>query len=964
MPRPREMIELMERVLDREVTERLAIEQAAAQCAEMSRDIRVRLGQAVEYSRKGLRMEVRSIADARPPLVETADLLTSPIVGKWREFCIANEIAVPARISVAMIEELQCALCAFDVNGLVKLHALFRKQNLGLAAAYPRLQTLRRIALLDENSAAWAADIKSFEVQAIYELRKDFAAAIDASQLGDAAAIVETLQRADWKSSDSHLIAASLYKQLLAAYAKHAVIEAVRVSDQMHANYMAESIERVRQNLDEWQLLVEQMQQGGVELPNEALEIVTPIAEWVAQRSSEEHVERETKACRAELQRAVMGSVISVHEIESLLMEVEAMPGGVPEDLRRRAEERIRALVTRIKLRRAAQFVGVGLIVVAVISAAIWFVRDQIRTDEQARFSEQVTAAVDRGDDAEVQRLLAESKNGTDAFYESPSVLESLSRHEKTRQELEARDARFESLMASAGNPSTASAGSEAIAFASDMARTEAQRNKVADWREAQAAATIQAQTARDQGFLQEVRKLAFKIDAVEALHLDRSETQTLLTQVEVLTDQLRLTDGVGHDARAAFDIQGLRLKSLRVLVNAEQTRMRSDADEANALATVLRSVGDAARLQTALLDFATAHPDSTYERDFRLVAGQADWWRPVIEWAGIALNASRNPLPSQIDHRATQRAVVEDFLRLYSNSVVAPSAKKYLALLQTDTSWCEWLSKILLEPPMDFNMIEMATGERYYYKVNDIPQSAPDGQRRVRAVVNWNKELFQVIPLDSKQIKYEGPSPQAKLADKLLPLVRGASAKRTGEGALEVARIICDDQSVDPVMSALLMQQLLPKMQLALANLAPDFQRAIDLLAEENLDDFTCFAPGNPTKRRDFARIRKLVSDLQVADWMSNQKNQTAEVVKSLRAPLRPIGLIDHASPDGWRASDTAGIAAGEKLFVIVAVGASGCRLEEIGAYTPQGARLIQPLVKDSPSGTPVFSSVTGVMK
>ncbi len=961
MARPREVIEQAERVLERGISERAAIEQIAMQYSDVTNELRARLGQATDCARRGLRLEVRSIADARPPLIETASLFATSAAAKWREFCKANRLTVPARISEETIAELQEALNALLADRFEALHAIFRQQNLALAPTYQRLRTLRLIAKRDAANPMWIEDVDRFEVESIRELRTTFNSAIKHERLEEAQEIVETLRREEWVRRDAQQSADRCEKELWSAQAAQAVTRAPRVSQEMYANYMAESFEGVRDNLAAWDALGVIAARGGVELPEGASTVVRPIVEWMVARESEMQIAHETRSQMDGLERVAVDGSSSADEIQSRLVQAERLPGGVPDDLRELAQRRVDEHTSRIRVRRTMKFVGGGAIVAAVLSAAIWIALDQLHQSAQSQFAEAFAAAVARRDDGECERLLAQARSDGEGFDQDARVLEAQALLTKAQANDLEQDARFESAFAAAGDPAVVSGRADAIEAAAQLARLDAQRERVQTWRDARSAADIRAQQARDGAFLAEVKKMASQIDALSTLAPQSKDAIEQLERIEILAATIGSSTAIGKEARAAFEMQRNRLGGSRELANHEAQRATKEAEATAALALLVSASSDPDRLEVLLGEFADSHPDSPYTADFRDAASHASQWRPALAWLAIAPTLTKVPFPKVAQDRDAIRQGLEQFRARYPASLLDGSLRSYAELLADSKGWTEWLNNILRTwTPMEMNMIELDTGERYYALPGDLskPTSTP-GAEVFQVVLSWADEKRGPVRIERKRIKSEGESPQTKLRARLLPLIRGVNATTTAEGALEVIRMIRDDTAVDPVARAYLISGLLGEMRGSLPQHTKAIDRALNFLGEEDLAGIDWLAPGNPTKRVDYKRVQEmLASALPIADWVKYQSTLTTQVNQWLASRLRCVGIVDR-SVDQARVLFSAGAQAkpGEKLWSVTSPSSQPPRIVEIGSVLADGSSRFNSAASSLPSGTVVFA-------
>lgn len=961
MPRPREVLALAERVLERGISERAAVEQIAMQYTEATGEIRARLGQATDCARRGLRLEVRSIAEARPPLIETATLFATPAADKWREFCKANQLTVPPRISEETIAEVQEALNALLADRFDELHAIFRQQNLALAPAYQRLRTLRLIAKRDAANPMWSEDVERFEIDSIQELRSTFAAAIKHERLEEAQEIVETLRREDWVRRDAQKSADRCERELWSAQAAQAAVRAVAVSQEMYANYMAESFEGVRAGLQEWDRLGAIAARGGATLPEGPSTVVGPIVDWMVSREAEMQIANETRSQMDGLERVAVDGSACADDIQARLVQAERMPGGVPSELRELAQRRVDEHTTRVRVRRTMKFVGGGAVAVAVLATAVWLTRDYLDRQKQSQFAQAFSAAVERGDAGECGRLLEQSRIAVDGFDQDERVLAAQARLAQAQEKDIEQDARFESAFAAAGDPTVASGRSDAIDSAAQLARLDAQRERVQVWRDARAAADVRTQQARDGAFLAQVKSMAAQIDALSALAPQSKEAGAQLERIEILAANIGSSTAIGKEARAAFDMQRSRLEGSRELANHESQRAINEAEAAAALAKLVNASGDPNRLEGLLGEYAETHPDSPYASDFREAASQGKSWRPVLAWLALAPTLTRVPFPQLAQDRAAIRQGLEGFRSSYRASLLDGSIRAYGELLSDSKGWTDWLNNILRTwTPMDMNMVELDTGERYYFLPGDLPKpSATAGVDVYQVVLSWADEKRGPVRIERKRIKSQGESPQAKLRARLLPLIRGVNATTTAEGAIEVIRMIRDDAAVDPVARAYLIGGLLGEMRASLPQHAPAIDRALAFLVEEDLVGIDWLAPGNPTRRVEYKRIQELlVKSLPLADWVKNQSSLTSQLTQWLASKLRSVGILDR-TVDPVRVIFAAGAKTkvGEKLYAVAAPSASPPRVVEVGSVQADGSPRFNGSERTLPSGAVIFA-------
>ena len=960
MARANEMFELMERALEGGIPDGPALEDVAIQYAEFSRETRARVTAALELARRGLRMELVAVMQELPSLIETADRFTGDTAKRWREYCKQRGLALPAKVSLSSLEELQLALAASEDSGLAQLHRLYRRQSLGLASVYDRLQTLRRIARLDRGNSLWTEDLPAFEAEALRELRKRIGDAIKAKQLEEAAEILSALQRDDWNAPEATKLASRSEAELVQAIAEQARERSSECAREMYAAYMAESVDRVKESLALWEGFVAQMAAGGLSASRGSTMTVAPIIEWLAQRENQAEVVRETQARLEGLERVAVDTKASADEIQARLVAAEQMPGGVPDELREMAHRRVREHTASVRVRRSVRFIGVGVAVAAVLAAAVWLVLGLLRAERERVFAETLAAAVGRDDGEEVRRLVAQAKEEASGLDQLPAVLASLEQLSKQEADAVERDHQFEEQFAAAGDPNAATDDNAAIKAASELARTDEQRQRIAQWRDARLAAAVRSQQARDGAFLEQVKGLAREIDTVAVLATRDPGTEEAVKRVEIMAAQLGGAQGIGRDARVAFDTQRRRLLAVREGINQEAAQGLAARAHATALDEVVAASFDPAKLSAALEAFADANPESPYAADFRDAAAHSSQWQPLLAWMPVGSRIARTGIPAAAIDRAELRAQLEKFETAHPGSVVSRPLAVLINMLSDGRGWADWIGNIIKTwPPMAMGMVELNSGVRYYTMAGEVPKpTATDGTDVITVVLSWADEKVGPVRLDRKQVKRIGPSPQQELADKLMPLIKGPNAKPSGEGALEAIALIRDRAAMDPVARAYLLNGLLQQAIPALPSLEPKLTRAIQLLQEEDLEGIDWLSPGVPSARKDY----KLVSDLltgsvAIGDWQREYRAQTQAVKAWLDGSLRPVGVLDRTvSPFVVRSRRGDEPRAGETLYAVTDRDGK-ITVAEIGSVSATAEVAVSGEASTMPSGTPVFA-------
>lgn len=985
MARHGQLLEQVKAILDGSITETSVIEQIAIQYAEFLNGIHLRIIQGLDLARRGLRMELRSLVDAKPPLLLVLDqlsdlksavaqiddfkldseqggniILNLPAyshIETWRKYCRENNLAIPPLMNVENIIEIREAVSLAYKDRFDQLHRLFRRQNLALASVSMRLDTLRLLAKRDRKNPIWHEEIIRFENELIQELRRSLSISIQNGLLSEAERIMKDLSTGEWRGvTEVQLAVAQCEVQVNAAWAEHAAEHASRLAQEMFANYMAESIERVRDSLVQWEIFLQRMARGGTEVPSEPLSIVTPIIEWLNLRDAEIELSRETKSRLEALERVTVDPTTSAIDVQACLIAAESILAEVPPALREIAEWRIQAHLAQMKTRRRMKVFAIALLIATVLSSAVWFTMDQIRASRERMFITALESAVDRNDSAQVDKLISDISNTQEGFDQHPSSLAALKRHADVLAKQGESDKNFEDLFSQAGDPTAISANRSTIEAAANIARTDDQRERVKQWRSVQSVAEARVDEVRNDAFFVDVRKFGLEIDQLELLQPGDADTREKLRQSERFADRIAAVGNISQDAKVAFEIQRGRMQLFRIEVDQAIVAEQSKIAEERQLAKIRGEMTSPQKLPDLFRQFASDFPESSYSGDFSEVSRNAEQWQAIADWLDRRQAFMRNPIPSTESDRIFRRLEIQSFRTNHPKSAIDESICRYEELLVENAVWTDWLANTLRTwSPMAMQELVLKNGTRYFYDPVDSPLVTGNQSKIFSVWKNWTDSVKVSEVIQRADIKSDGPSPQHLLKDKLEELLTGRSATISLESALKIIRIIRDSAEVDPVARATLIDGLLPKVQIVAPHLKGSIEKTIQLLAAAKLDSIQWIAPGIPSSRKDYNKIIKLLQlDIPVEDWLKLQKEQESAVSDWLKSDLRAVGMIDQNDANQHiRISSEVRLKSNELLYIVT----NESIILPIGKVDQGGSPLIQAQVRNIPSGTPVFA-------
>jgi len=900
-------------------------------------------------------IEINSLlaAAAKPP---------SFIGSEWRAFCRENGLEVAPEISLAVVDEVRGALRRAAKPRFELLHRHYRRQCLGLALLESRLETVRLIARRDRGNSIWGEELQRLEVSRMEELKRDLDAALGSGKMEEAESILEHLQSAEWR--DPHTarrIVVESEARLNEAWGRFASQYAQATADAMYAHYMAEATEQVEVQSRHWSRLCERLQRVEMPIPEGPAATVSPILDWLHRRLDEQQLDRDRQSARETLERLAVDPTASPTVLNAALVEAERVGCDLPPTLREVLESRLRAHRLQQRNWRRLKVALMSIAAAGVLAVAVWGALALLRQQSLKEHLQQLDAAVQRRDMSEVERLSKDAEAVRRGFMEDQRAVAAMTLHKQLTDDEAARDAKFEDAMSAAGDPENAMVSRTAVETASSLARTDEQRERVARWRQVQMAAESREQTRKTAEFIAEVRALSVRIDELERLDMANPEAQNALADMERSLTSLGSVGGIGADASGAFAAQRKRVETLRIdvdsIVRAEQERR----DEASQLQVLDGAVGDPDRWCRLLGEFAARFPQSPYSSQFAEVSGQCGPSAALVRWSETAAQIASEPFPAEETERTRIRGILQRYRAANPTSPVDGAVRRYEELLADSSAWTQWLLNTLRTwTPLETNQVTLKSGVRLFYDMKDRPITRGTESSIYMVWKNWKAGEKQSQVIARKEIVSDGASPQYALRERIEKIVGGRAARTDGLAALQVVQMIRDDTKVDPIARAILLEGLLPHVQIALPNLKQQIERSVGLLGQLNLAAVDWMTPGIPESRKEHGKAADALRlDVPVESWIADRRQAMDAVRDWLKSKLRPIGIIDSIDPKRTlRLGVGVRLQTGEGLFTVNDSGS----LLQIGKVGANGDPVLDALPRTQPSGSLVFAGTDRV--
>lgn len=933
-----------------------AVELALAQeVVRACADTRERLVRAIDLMRQGLRGEAMVIVDVRPMLTETAAALSDPVMARWRKRCMERGLPVPTPIDAELVHELSEGVAEAEDPRVDQLMRRLRYQNLAHAPAHERLRTMWALRRIDPASVR-DEDVRSFEQAALKELMDRLRQAVQADDAAAACVARDELRRPDWSDRDIASRRATAETECGALEARHAARRGGLELDALESCVMRGDAGAARDALDRYEAIVMEVHALGGKVPEDMRSRARPLAQWVADRESAHAQESDQRDRLERLESMALSQSATVQELERALLECDTAGLSVPDAVRSSVERRILSERRRRSRVRAAAVASAILMVAALAAGGAWWAVALQREADVAKLVAAANAALERGDLEGADRMVSDAADAAAWMRSHESIAGVRESVVAARVAREAQDRAFEDAVAAAGDPRAESARAELGEAALRLARTPEQRARAEQWITSQSAERLRRQRAVDAAFTAEVDRLSERLGAVEGNGEGREEE---LERIATEAERLSRGASAGPDAQLALQRLTSRIGMQKDMMSRERA-MRAAADsESRALEELVERAPES--LATALAEFVRKYPDSVRTPDFSAALLREAAWRDALSLPELSARVSRSLDSGDPAERARAADAISRAMGASPKSPWIPGLTSAQELCMPQDRWVQMLEDLItLNPVTRLRMVELKDGTRHYYDESaKAPVNAADGKRVYTVMVSPDGRT-QAVALETASIAYDGPSPQATVFEQVRPLIRGSRASGSVNTLLAVMERIRGSAEMDPVLKAMFLERLMEEGMPGAPHLSGSMGDAIAALRRLQLDGVQWMAPGKPMSRPESREAAGVIgSAVDVAGWQRRHERRIADVRKWVgETRIQPVGMLDRAG-EGKVAALISGKATRKPPYDLYAVtedAGGSLGLRKVGSVAPDGKAELDRPADALPAGTLLF--------
>lgn len=911
----------------------------AAEYAEACQSVNNRLWRAGELLRQGLRSEALQEAERKPALLDLVALLDFPELAAWRQLLQQWGLAQPPALAMEWAAELNEAYAEQQpLEGLLSKHRLFALARAPLPA---RIAILRRIYALDPHNPAWQTDLELLEKARLKQIAGEMEAAFRQRKLATLADLSAELRAPDWLTERPAKLVERAERLQYELEAHAACDELEKLIEPLNRAYTEFDVAAGRTARNDWR---HYLSIAALPADDPRLEQVAPVIDWLAEQDALEAAQEQHAATLAHLERA-LDEPTPRDALEKLYHAALRHEEGLPPALLSRYRQRMSSfdLDSRRKHRLIlAAIVGSVLLVGGGITALV-VQQQHLRAVETS--AQGLAKLLDADELDEAQGYYAALEQDVPHVAASPSVQELRARLEGALREEDERRAAFAAALERAEQAGPETPDQDSLTLARNMARSDTEKSRVAQFESQVAAARRRQQKERDDKFMAGLNTLREQIAQFELLpHDDERLSPTRLSQ---LNSEVRSLMEGGGLITPALHAQG---KPLALRVQALQEHHATLRERARLQAAITEAVGNVDRFEMQLKAFAEKNPELAAAQQFQQVVAEAPLWQAMERWRVYFTAAEWNALSSLTPARAAELLAEGKALHIAHGGL--PPGTLFAARQP-------YLQQIARRPPQQVDevrgklealfrdplvarlwIVEKQSGERYY--VSDEPRFAQVNDSSPVAIsyiagFDLSTRRTGIVP---KDVSHTGRAPQSLLSQQVQQPLQQLSAANWELSFARLLQLIHEQPDMDPILRLILMQRVIEAAVEGSPVFAEAYARQAEILRNTPTDvNVKWMLPSEATATA--ARLQA-VADL---DGLPSLTTAEQQMLAALTAQSRPpehqfrwIGWLDRDAQGAWRCQWPRPVEGTGDIFIVRPAGGSTRVASEVVGQLRQG--------------------------
>jgi len=917
-----------------------AFQARANELVELTKTVNQKLTQIDRLLNKGLRDEAIQEAGSDARVLGIYERLDFP---EREAYCSLIEefgFARPPELNHDAAAQLNAAFGRVgDIKHLLKNHRLLA---LSRAPLTDRIAALNALSVADPDNPVWEQDSQLFQTTRLQQMQGEFS---KAAQQDDTSAVEQIdleLRTLRWSVPVPQKLATQV-ATLQAAHHKNKITALIRAeSDQLNAAYNEFDtvtgfglVDRIRELAASIDLL-----------PDDPLleEIANPLA-WVDECRENEQAERATRKTCDEFANLLERSD-DRNAIERAYQKCRLMGEQFPDELRRRADERLQSLQLmadrRTRIRIAAMAMGLVLLCGATGTGGFLMYRESqtkvIETEVQSLVDAQ-----------EWDRAYKSLSGQSISVRSRTQMVKAKVAIDKALKDESNRLAEFESILEDLKSDTSNDPQVSKVDRLKALAKLPKELDQAKE-REASSLALLLAKNAK----INQDRKEEFKnLEQELQTFLNAGDAVRIRTGIRQLQSFRESLSDISPHLRVQSD--SLVLQSEKYLSNLDDLRKQTAACD-----SITRTIGKPQEYLIALQSFAKQFPESSMGYD--ISSKGVDQWGNELEGA----RAIQRLLSSKAYMATNQVTAAEasDWMSQLQSLTDTPNAQQaWLPLMEPKKKYLSKLEKIAeaIQKLTEIGESELL-GELYEYSFPDgkfVSATRPDPSTKIIDYIVDTSLLTQEKKLPTSVAKAATLSKASVFGKSLRLSIKKMNESNFTPTAYEILKTLKDTEGLDPIFQALLLKRVLETVCPASQPIADSFSEYLSQLDEETINYKVNWIGTDAGKSVEEEREKaKSILTRQFNDWSMQIDEMKKSYVQSIAMPLKDFKWVGWVSKEDEKWILRLGEPTSNSVLFVVTGQSKSAKVVPLNVAEPSRGAVI--LVSDPDaqlSGKPVYA-------
>lgn len=320
----------------------------------------------------GHRSEAIQLAEQEPNLLEFVGVLDFPELPEWNDFVAEVGLKVTPEIQIDIATDLNHAYSDADDTPLERWLNKLRVYSLGRAPLKQRMEILRKIAKLDVESPHWEEDIKSYEQVRQRQMQEEFRVAADRNNYEKLAELYTEVTKTKWALKPQKGFVQKLTNSLGSLHQQHAFAKLREVYRALRLAQEEDNVNAAERAINIWNETLGECDPNSPDV-QDLQERVAPIFDWVNSHHDSQEAADEKKREIDKLKRLIRSPRSTIDALEARYEYITEDGYELPEALYEQYLDRIEEIENQADMQRKLKFIGIGVAVVVLLIAAIFF---------------------------------------------------------------------------------------------------------------------------------------------------------------------------------------------------------------------------------------------------------------------------------------------------------------------------------------------------------------------------------------------------------------------------------------------------------------------------------------------------------------------------------------------------------------------------------------------------------------